>query len=70
MLMDIGRHYTIITEAILKIRFISCFNGSEIIISTQKLSTLGFLYLNQWLAAGSTLDCIPGRLCLTGMQFG
>lgn len=52
MLMDIGQHYTVITQAIFKFRFIVYFNGSEIIISTQKLATLGFLYLNQCLAAG------------------
>lgn len=68
--MDIVQLYTIITEAIFKFRFISYFSGSEIIITTQKLATFGFLYLSQWLAAGQTLDCIPGRLCLTGMQFG
>lgn len=52
MFMDIGQHYINITEAILNFRLISYFNGSEIIVTTQKLATLGFFYLNRWLAAG------------------
>lgn len=54
--MDIGQHYTISTETNFKFRFISYFNGSETIITTQKLATLGFLYLNQCLAAGGWVN--------------